>query len=389
MQTKNSEPALANKTMGSGHAIMIAALGISGLGVTVLASPALAEDAPEKAEISVKYLQYKESQPGLQRVQVQSPSLHLITPIASVWSLDVGVVSDTVSGASPRYHTVISSASRMKDFRRAADLSLSRYFDRMKFSIGANVSSEHDYLSKALALNASFASDDQNTTWQLGVGKAKDHIHAQTRKVFDQRDASEFLLGVTQVVSPRDLVQVNYTHTRAHGYLSDPYKSLDIRPRERNQSALNLRYHHHFSEADASLRLHYRYYQDNFGIRAHSLQTEYAQSLGNGWTVTPRLRLYSQSAAHFYFEPRYTVLYIPVGYKVGSAQFVSEDQRLSAFGARTFGLQVRKQLSPDWEIDLSLERYRQRSEWTWAKANTLGLAPLNASIVQLGLKHHF
>lgn len=381
-------PANASSPKKLSNSILIAALSLSGV-AAVTSDQARAEDAPAKADISVKFLRYQESQPGLERIHVSSPSVALSLPIAGVWSLDAGVVSDSVSGASPRYHTVISSASKMSDFRRAADLKLTRYFERVKFSLGTSVSTEHDYFSKAISANVSLASEDQNTTWNLGIGSANDRINANTRNVHDKKQGRDYLIGVTQVLTPQDLLQINLTHTRGNGYFADPYKSLDIRPRERFQTALNLRHHHHFTQTDSTLRLHYRNYSDSFGIRAHTLAAELAQPLSDGWTLTPSLRWHTQTAADFYFEPRYTVLYIPVGYKIGSKQFVSEDQRLSAFGARTLGLKLSKQFDADWAIDVSVERYQQRSEWAKSGRNQLGLAPLNASIVQVGLQHQF
>lgn len=370
------------------NSILIAAMGLTGVAAGI-SGQAQAEEAPTKTDISVKFLRYHESQPGLERIHVNSPALALSVPIAGVWSLDASVVSDSVSGASPRYHTVISSASKMSDFRRAADLKLNRYFERVKLSFGTSFSSEHDYVSKAFSVNASFASDDQNTTWNLGIGSAHDRIDANTRNVHDKKQGKDYLIGVTQVLSPQDVLQINLTHTRANGYFADPYKSLDIRPRERLQTALNLRHHHHFTQTDSSLRLHYRNYRDSFGIHSHSLAAELAQPFAEGWTLTPSLRWYTQTAADFYFEPRYTVLYLPVGYKIGSKQFVSEDQRMSAFGARTFGLKLSKQFDSDWAIDLSVERYQQKSEWARSRRNQLSLAPLSASIIQVGLQHQF
>lgn len=368
--------------------ILLAALSLSGI-LPAVTSTAQAEDAPDKAEISAKYLRYRDQQPGLDRLTVNSPSLSLSLPLAGVWSLDAGLAADQVSGASPRYHTAVSSASKMSDSRRAADLKLHRYFERVKLSAGIAYSTEHDYDSTALSLNASIASEDNNTTWNLGVGNASDKITATGRVLKEEKNGNDFLIGVSQVLSPVDIAQLTFTHTNAHGYFSDAYKSLDIRPRERQQTAMLLKYHHYFTQVDGTLRLNYRHYHDSFGIRSHTVNLEYAQSLGAGWTVTPMLRLYSQSAADFYFDPVYTFLYIPVGYKIGGTQFVSEDQRMSAFGGRSFGLKLSKQIDPHWQVDASLERYRQRSDWTFFENRRPALASLNASMLQVGLRYRY
>lgn len=382
------EAVVPSKEARLSHSILLAALSLSGV-LPLVSTQARAEDAPDKAEFSSKYLRYRDSQPGLNRLTVNSPSMALSVPIAGVWSIDAGLVADQVSGASPRYHTVISSASKMSDSRRAADFKLHRYFERIKLSAGVSYSTEHDYDSTAISLNASIATEDNNTTWNFGLGSAKDKISATGRQLKEEKQGSDFLIGVSQVLSPQDIAQITLTHTNAHGYFSDAYKSLDIRPRERQQSALNLKYHHYFPEADASLRLNYRHYQDSFGIRSHTINIDYAQTLSDGWTVTPTVRLYSQSAADFYFDPVYTFLYIPVGYKIGGTQFISEDQRMSAFGGRSFGVKLSKQLDQHWQVDASLERYRQRSEWTFFDNKRPPLAPLDASILQIGLRYRF
>ncbi len=359
------------------------------LGSAAVLTPAQAEQAPDKAEMSFKLLRYREHQPSLERVAVNSPSFALTVPIAGVWSLDTTAVTDQVSGASPRYHTVVSSASKMSDLRHAADLKLTRYYDRMKWSVGASFSNEHDYDSKALSLEASFSSEDNNRTWNFGLGASSDKISATGRNVHETRHGNDFMLGVSQVLTPQDLAQMTWTHTEGRGYFSDPYKSLDIRPRERKQDAWLLRHNHYFAQAQGTLRLSYRYYSDSFAIRAHTVGVEYAQALGDSWVLTPSLRLYSQTAADFYFDPRYTFLYIPVGYEVGGSQFVSEDQRLSAFGARTLGFKLSKILDEHWQFDVKLERYQQRSDWAWSGRSALSLAPLDAAILQVGLRYRF
>jgi hypothetical protein len=367
--------------------ILLAAMTLTG--VAVIPGFVYAEDVPEKAQMSLRYLHYRESQPGLDRVGVNSPAVSLTLPIAGVWSLDASLVSDQVSGASPRYHTAISSASKMADQRHAGDIKIARYFDRVKLSAGLAYSNENDYQSKAASFDASIASDDNNTTWSFGIGANSDRINAVTRNVDDKRRGSDYLLGVTQVLTAQDILQFTLTYNDGSGYFSDPYKSLDVRPRERQQTAFVIRHNHYFPQTDGALRLNYRYYKDSFQIHSHTLGLEYAQPLKDGWTITPSVRLYSQTAADFYFDPVYTYLYIPVGFNPGFTSYITEDQRMSAFGAHTFGLKLSKKIDQDWVIDLKLERYQQRSAWTLFNNTRPALAPLDASILQLGVSRSF
>ena len=145
-------------------------------------------------------------------------------------------IYDDVSGASPRYYTDVTGASRMHDDRKAGDLRLTRYFERSTLSVGASHSDEHDYVSNALSLAGTVASEDHNTTWNWGVGAAHDRINPVNDLVDNEtRRTTEWLLGITQALTPQDIVQANLTLTRGRGYFSDPYKLFDARPRQRNE----------------------------------------------------------------------------------------------------------------------------------------------------------
>jgi len=369
-----------DKQPSVGQALLAAAMLLPGI--------AHAEAAPERGAISVKYLYYKEDQPGLDRVQVHAPSVSVMAPIAGEWSVSASATMDDVSGASPRYHTAVSGASRMDDQRKAGDISVTRYLPHGTVSVGAAFSTEHDYRSRALSLQATFDSDDKNTSWALGVGGSDDAINPVNRIVQNEgRQTVSLLAGVTRVFTPVDVGQLTYTHSKGHGYYSDPYKLVDNRPRNRDQDTLLAQWNHRFVDADATSRLSYRYYHDTFGVSAHTLTGEWVQSLANGWTVTPNLRLYSQRAADFYFDPVYDSRNgapFPPGYVFGGSAFTSADQRLSAFGAVTAGLKVAKQIDRDWSVDMKLERYEQRGAWRVFGAGSPGLAPMRATSLQVG-----
>jgi hypothetical protein len=347
-----------------------------------------AETAPERGAISVKYLQYKEDQPGMDRIRVHAPAVSVLAPIAGEWSLAASVTTDDVSGASPRYHTAVSGASRMSDLRKAGDVAVTRYLPQGSISIGAVFSTEHDYRSRALSLQGSLLSEDKNTTWTFGVGGSDDAINPTNRIVTNEsRQTINVLAGITRVFTPVDIAQLTYTHSAGHGYYSDPYKLADNRPRTRDQNTLLLQWNHRFINADASSRLSYRYYRDSFGISANTVSAEWVQSLSGGWTITPALRVYSQRAANFYFDPVYDARIgppFPPGYVFGGPALTSADQRLSAFGAITAGLKIAKQFDQDWSVDMKLERYEQRGSWRLFGSGSPGLAPLRATSLQVG-----
>jgi len=372
-------------------AIIAAALSLPGVMAPL---KVFAESAPEHGEVAVKYLQYKDSQPGLERIKVKAPSVYVLAPLSPKWAVEGSLVSDSVSGATPRYHTAISGATpRMNDERVAGDVKVTRYEERSAYSVGLSKSKEHDYDSSAISFDAGFSSDDNNRTWNVGVGYASDKISSTNDITLHERKrTAELMVGVTQAWTANDLLQANLTFNSGRGYYSDPYKTPDVRPDKRTQAILLTRWNHHFPELASTLRTSYRYYRDTFGIRAHTLGADWVQPVGAMVTVTPSLRLYSQSAAKFYFDPVYDPdvgAPYPPGYFTNPPEFISADQRLSAFGAVTLGLKLAVKLTPDWSADLKGERYEQRSKWRVGGEGSPGLDPFSATFLQVGVNRRF
>jgi len=370
------------------------------LGTLVLAAMALpgvvrADIAPEQGLVGLRFLNYQDSQPGWKRVTVNTPSFLLVAPIGSEWGVEASASFDHVSGATPRYHSNVSGASTMDDERKAGDLKVTRYFQRASLSLGGAYSTEHDYLSRAFSLAGTWSSDDNNTTWNAGFGHAGDKIDptggGYDGNVADERKrTNDFIVGVTQAVTGDDLVQANLTHSRSTGYLNDPYKALDARPSERRQTALLLRWNHHFTGDGSTLRSSWRAYNDSWQVRASTLQLEWVKPVGGGVSLTPLLRYYTQSAASFYADPVYDTTLgepYPVGWNANA--FNSLDQRLSAFGAFTLGLKVQWAVDELWTVDLKGEAYQQRGEWRAGGEGSKGLEPFKARMLQVGISRKF
>lgn len=379
-----------------GGTVLAASLLLPGL--AALAPTAQAETAPEQSTLSLKYADYQDSQPGWNRVRVQAPQLYLQTPLAGgQWALEGSWVGDSVSGASPRLHTQRSGASVMHDYRKAGDLKVTRYLARAAVSASVAYSDEHDYTSRALGLEAHWSTDDNNRSWSLGLGASHDVIDSQSTgsgAAFDERKRTrEVMVGVTQVLTPGDIVQVNLTRSVGSGYFNDPYKSFDQRPDQRNAWIALARWNHHVEASNAALRTSWRIYRDSFGISSHTLGAEWVQPVG-AWTFTPGLRYTTQSAASFYFNPvldangqvddRATLL---AALRLRGHR--SADQRLAAWGGVSVSLKAAYALTPQTTLDLRLESYRQSAGLRLGGEGSPGLAPFRARLVQLGVTHRF
>lgn len=366
-------------------ALALAALALPG----VMPQVAHAELAPEHASMSVKWLNYNDSQPGLDRIHVGAAALNLIAPLGERWSLDGTLVRDQVSGATPRAHTDISTATKvvngvggMHDTRDEFGLKVTHYFDRAAISTGMSHSSEHDYVSNAWSIDGRMASENQNTTWNAGIGGSNDSINSVNQEAVGKKKTSmDFIVGMTQAWSPLDLVQVNVTFKMAKGYLNDPYKYFEQRPETRDATVILARWNHHLPTLGTTLRSSYRYYSDTYGIKAHTVDTAYVIPVGERLVITPSARYYAQKAASFYFDPM-------VGAPTGQ-DFMSADQRLSAFGAVTAGAKVDYRLNQHWSLDAKYELYKQMAGWRLTGAGSPGMDPFNASFLQLGASYRF
>ncbi|NDP43034.1 MAG: DUF3570 domain-containing protein, partial [Aromatoleum sp.] len=351
----------------------------------VFSTPAHAESVPDASQIALKHLDYRDWQPGADRMRVKSPALYVLKPLSDSLAIEGTLVYDGMSGASPRYHNALSGASGegVKDYRTAGDIRLTRYFDRVSVGVGAAVSSERDYLSRALSLDVRISTPDNNRTWAFGLAGTGDRINSNNGVADHQnRHTYDLLVGVTQVLSANAIVQSNLTYSTGHGYYSDPYKLLDARPDHRQVLAWLNRANQYLPAFDATLKLSYRFLADSFGGRSNMAEAAWVQALSDGWSVTPSLRYYTQSAADFYFDPPFPRGFVP-------GRNYTTDTRLSAFGAFTPGIGIVKRFAEGWSADLKLEFYRQKSGWRLGGGDSPGLEAFSARWIQAGIARTF
>ncbi|MGB8337503.1 MAG: DUF3570 domain-containing protein [Burkholderiales bacterium] len=379
--------------------LMAAAMALPGL----LAMPAQAENAPEGTTVAFKYLDYFDYQEtdgtpanrrGGDRMRVKAPSLGITMGLGESWGLEVSGVYDSVSGASPDYHSAISTAS-IKDERKAGDAKLTRYFRRSSVGVGVAFSTEHDYESKAISADYRMSSEDNNQTYAFGLGYSSDKIQDLYDKVITnygkpgKKRGVDLMVGITSNLSPTDIVQSNITYTDGKGFFDDPYKSFDKRPDNRKDMAWLTRYNHYFSDADAALHLSYRFFRNNWGMRSHTIESEWHQQLGGGWKIVPGLRFYSQNSADFYNDlgPGNVASRFAVPYE--QRPFNSFDSRLSAFGAITPGVKLVWEISKAVTVDAKAELYKQKASYRIGGEGSPNNEPLTARFLQFGAAWHF
>jgi hypothetical protein len=184
----------------------------------------------------------------------------------------------------------------------------------------------------------------------------------------------DLLVGVTQVLGRRTLGQINYSMSRASGYLSDPYKVVSVvdgvtgdpvpylgginlyrfesRPDERLKHSLFAQVRHHFSRdfIDAS----YRFMTDDWGVTSHTVDLRYRWKWHDKAYWQPHLRWYTQTAADFYTFGLIDGAALPAN--------ASADYRLGELDAYTVGLKYGRSLSDRREWSVRVEYYSQSGD---------------------------
>lgn len=372
------------------------------LAVVPTAMPVVAADTPT---LSLTYLHYSEKN----RMTVKEPILTFATPIGEKWELAAHATVDIMSGASPRFVSnefgapaqTLSSAS-IRDRRTAGDIKVTRKFDWGKLAVSRAESHEDDYHSHASGIEAAFEFNLKNTTLTVGTGKSNDRVgSSENVNLLERRDAREWLLGVTQLLSAKQLLQSNVQISRGEGFFNDPYKSTlsyytgfqfparvaDTRPTERNSTAWLTRYRHHVVDRSATLKLDYRFFRDNWGLRSHTVEVAWSQDVGSDWRVEPSLRYYSQSAARFYgsvapLDPTSSGRFPRVLPGV-----FSSDQRLAAFGSLTPGVKLTYQWQPQTRVEGAIAVMQQRGNWRLGGSGTAAFEPFRAQYVTVTVVH--
>ncbi|MCG3204684.1 MAG: hypothetical protein KCHDKBKB_01399 [Elusimicrobia bacterium] len=278
-------------------------------------------------------------------------------------------------------------------------------------TLGANFSKEYDFLSMGASALISRDFNQKNTTLTFGLSSEVDQIDpvggvpvpfantvasglSQPRQgAGDNKTLIDAILGVTQIINRRTLMQLNYSLSSASGYLNDPYKFLsrvdpntgstvdyvyESRPDSRTKHALYWLTRYHLNRDVVSVS--YRYFFDDWGINSHTVDLNYNWKFSEKQYLEPRFRFYNQSEADFFHVNLLSGTPLPTE--------ASADYRLAKFNGLTYGLKWGLNLPKGRELIFRLEYYTQVGDSDPASAigiqKGLDLYPdLKATIAQV------
>lgn len=357
--------------------------------VACIPGAAVAGSAPEQTTIGFKYLSYKDYERTVDRMKITVPQLWLDTALTTDLQLQASTLVDSISGASPIRANVLKPVN---DTRHASDLKLTKYFEEFSIGLAASDSRESDYLSKSVSLDTRIDFNDRNTTLALGYSATRDDIDNPADATrFDRRKSTDdFLIGVTQLIDPQSLFQINLAWSRGNGYYSDPYKNFEQRPESRRQTALLMRYVGFVPRFDGALHADYRYFQSDWGVNADTIDVSWYQNLEGGWQVIPGARYYRQHQADFYFnDADYPTGRDLLRFFSTNPRYYSADQRLASFGGMTYSLKLAKNFADGWQSDIKYEQYRQSAGLYFGGTGTGNLNTFYAKAITFGVSKTF
>jgi hypothetical protein len=273
-------------------------------------------------------------------VTIDGPSLLVRKKFAEKYSVSANYYVDMVSSASI---DVITTASPYEETRTQASLGADVLNGKTQYAVGFTNSDENDYTANTASFDISQDLFGDLTNLSFGYARGWDEVRKRGDRTFSEDlDRSTYRVGLSQIVTPRLLMGLNYELVTDEGFLNNPYRSVryldpdsasgfafqpEVYPATRtsNAASVDARY---FLPYRAAVHGQYRFFTDTWGIDANTVQVGYTHPWGKRWVFELTYRWYDQSAADFYADlfPRRD-----------AQNFLARDKELSTFTSHMVG----------------------------------------------------
>ena len=382
----------------------------------IAAPSAQAEESEWDVETAILF--YSE---GSSRVSAVEPAIYAGRELGDDQRIDLRLVVDVLTGATPVGAHASSVAQTFttpsgkdsytvkpgetplddsfEDTRVAFGVDWEIGLDRLsRLTLGGNLSNEYDYQSLGLSMTYARDFNDRNTTLSASVGFSNDTIEPEgnipsellpmvvedgnknREDTDDDKTISDFMVGITQVISRNTIMQLNFSLGTTDGYQNDPFKIVTVvdpatglpatasgsnffdtatsgnlpyvyekRPDTRDRTVLYFKTVHHLDED--VIHFSYRYYDDDWEITSHTFDLKYRYELENSY-LQPHVRFYTQHAAEFYTHNLALGTDVDPGTGAVSQDYASNDYRLAESETLTVGLKYGIPLSNESEFSI-------------------------------------
>lgn len=279
-------------------------------------------------------------------------------PLDSVQSVSVTGGADYYTSASTdNINSRVSSASS-KDLRAYGIVSYSRKNLRKGETYSAKVggSTEYDYSSLSFGLSYAKEFNEGNSEVNLSAQAFLDNwdiifpqeLRGEVNLPTSNRKSYNLQASYSQVINQRMQFSLSGEAIYMQGLLSTPFHRVyfqnqvkgDIErlPDTRLKIPIGLRFNY-FPVDFMVVRSYYRFYTDDWGIKAHTLSLETPLKVKDWLTISPFFRYHTQNAADYF---------APFAEHIIDEQFYTSDYDLSELTSQKIGLGFR--ISPTYGI---------------------------------------
>lgn len=274
-------------------------------------------------------------------VEVNGPSVLVRKNIGNSVSAFGNYYVDNVSSASIDVVTQ-TGASAYTENRTEYSVGGEYLHDKTVMSLAYTSSSESDYDATTGSFNISMDMFGDLTTVTLGYAIGNDIVRRNGDPTFEGTvDRRNYRVTLSQILTKNSILGFTFETITDEGFLNNPYRSFRYdnqsggynwaaerypRTRTSNAAALRLRY---FLPYRAAIYGGYRYFDDDWDIRANTFDIGYLQPFRENWLFDVYYRNYSQNNAFFYsdlFNNEFEYIY------------QGRDKELSTFSSQTIGV---------------------------------------------------
>ena len=293
-------------------------------------------------------------------ITVQGPSILIQKKLTENLAVTANYYEDMISSASI---DVKLTASPYKETRKQKSLGLEYLHGKSTYSAGFINSVEPDYRSNTSYYSVSQDMFGDLTTFTMTYKRGWDRVYKDEKvngrienipfpdepgvpnpnAYYQDADHRGYTIGLSQILTRNAIMTLNYEVLTDQGYLQSPYREIlyldptqalgygkadQIYPNTRtsNAAAIQVKY---FLPYRAALTGQYRYFEDTWGIHAHTVELGYTHPAWKKWIFDGSVRFYTQNAATFYSD-----IFPRVDYQ----NFEARDRELAAFNSYSAGI---------------------------------------------------
>ncbi len=267
-------------------------------------------------------------------------------------SVSVGLNHYVDNVTSATIDVEVSGASEYTENREENSIAIDYLRDKTTVSLGYGTSIENDYDATSLSLGISQDMFGDLTTVAISFAMGDNIVGDSTDETFEEDNKSRrYRVSLSQILTKNFVMAFALETITDEGFLNNPYRFVrfvdggtyslgpEEYPNTRTSNAIAVR-GNYYLEQRAAIHGGVRFFSDNWGIDATTLELGYTMPYGEHWIFEATARFYSQSDAEFYSD------LFPFQ---NSQTYFARDKELSEFDSTTVGVGATYEFGRGWQ----------------------------------------